>query len=124
MSRFLWTNAIILRADVRKHPKQTYLFGDNSLRRGFGGMARETRGEVNAVGVPTKWTPRMDDAAFFSDDNASGIAQDLMETAIQEAEARGKTIVVPHGLGRGLAQMPQRCPKLYAWLMQRLERPQ
>jgi hypothetical protein len=121
--KFRWTTGVILRGDVRRHPDKTYLFGDNAVYRGMGGMAREMRGEVNAVGVPTKWTPSMNDAAFFSDDDESGLPQDLMEAAICDAESRGLPIVVPSGIGRGLAQMPQRCPRLYKWLCERLHKP-
>lgn len=124
MTLFLWTSRIIRRAEVKAHRERTYLFGDNALYRGLGGMARECRGELNAVGVPTKWTPRMNDEAFFSDnDNPWDMEQDLIESAIQRAESYGNPIVVPAGLGRGLAQMPTRCPKLYAWMCKRLERP-
>lgn len=126
MTRFHWTQAIIFRDHVQYHRDWTYLFGDNATHKGMGGMAKECRGEPNAVGIPTKWTPWMNDAAFFSDDEndiARGIPQDLIEAAIVDAESRGLPIIVPYGLGRGLAQMPRRCPRIYEWMCRRLERP-
>ena len=121
---YIWTSKVILRADVRRDKKRTYIYGDNCVKRGMGGLAREMRGEVNAVGVPTKWAPRMDDAAFFSDDDETGLPQDLMEAAIREAESRGLPIVIPTGIGRGRAKMPEKCPKLYEWMCKRLHKPE
>lgn len=43
----------IRRAHLRANPKNLYLFGDNEQRRGLGGLARECRGEPNAVGIAT-----------------------------------------------------------------------
>ena len=47
----------------------------------------------------------------------------LIEAAILEAEYRGLPIIVPVGLGQGLAQMPHHCPMLYRWMCERLQRP-
>jgi hypothetical protein len=94
----------------------------------MGGMARECRGEPNAVGIPTKWRPAMTLDAFFRD--ADGLPTSLVavapraliESAIREAESRGLPIIVPVGLGQGLAQMPHHCPRLYHWMCERLHR--
>ena len=56
---------LILNADLRANPDVLYLFGDNVLRVGFGGQAKEIRGEPNAVGVRTKHRPNMHPDAFF-----------------------------------------------------------
>lgn len=47
----------VTRADVRANPDKIFIFGDNLAGRGFGGQAKEMRGEENAVGVPTKKLP-------------------------------------------------------------------
>jgi hypothetical protein len=127
VSQFLWTDRHITRSEVQSNRGFTYTFGDNITEKGMGGMAKQLRGEPNAVGVPTKWYPTLHWDAFFSDDplakRSPESAKEFMETAIRAAEARGLLIIVPSGIGQGLAQMPTRCPKLYAWLTRRLERP-
>jgi len=57
----------ITRAMVRAKPRTMFVFGDNMARSGFGGRAKEMRGEPNAVGIPTKWRPAKDEAAYFKD---------------------------------------------------------
>ncbi len=42
------------RAYIRAHPDWLFVFGDNMMRRGFGGQAAEARGEPNAIGIATK----------------------------------------------------------------------
>ena len=50
---------------IRAHPCRLYGFGDNHLeRKGYGGQARECRGEANAIGIPTKRAPSMRENAF------------------------------------------------------------
>ena len=50
----------ITREELQRHPELIFVFGDNMLRKGFGGQAKEMRGEPNAVGVPVKWRPSRD----------------------------------------------------------------
>ncbi len=56
----------ITRTIVQENPDILYVFGDNMTGTGYGGQAAQMRGEVNAVGVPTKWRP----------DNNEGSASD------------------------------------------------
>lgn len=113
------------RANARAHPKWLFVFGDNLARSGFGGQARELRGEPNAIGIPTKHRPAMDDAAFFTD----GIFDDpdVMRVINDElgkldrALAAGQNVVLPRdGVGTGLSQLPQRAPRSHAYLERRL----
>jgi hypothetical protein len=57
----------IYRADLRANPDVLYVFGDNAIRRGYGGQAGEMRGEPNARGVATKWSPGNHPNDYFSD---------------------------------------------------------
>lgn len=41
----------IKRQDLKSNPNTQYLFGDNLKRSGFGGQAKEMRGEPNAIGI-------------------------------------------------------------------------
>lgn len=106
----------IYRIDLRANPDVLYVFGDNVDRVGLGGQAGEMRGEPNAVGVATKWSPFMNESAFFNDVDYDGIAKiiDADFEPLFKAALNRKTIILPaDGLGTGLSEMPTRCPKLY-----------
>ena len=116
---------IIIRTEVRAHPERLYVFGDNMARRGYGGQAGEMRGESNAIGVPTKWRGERDDGAYFTNDDwLNGDVRTAICDAfaqIEEALNEGRDVVIPSdGLGTGLAELPQRAPKLHAWIENRI----
>jgi len=107
----------IRRQDLRDNRDRFYVFGDNVQRVGYGGQAREMRGEPNAIGVATKWAPSNDSNAFFDDgmDCFHQVWDDLAKVGFLLAE--GKTVVVPEdGIGTGLAQLPRRAPKINSFL--------
>lgn len=107
----------IYRADLRRNPEWRYVFGDNVQRAGFGGQAKEMRGEPNAIGVATKWKPTMDLSAFFDDGENCRfeVLRDLRK--IEAALKEGRVVVVPEdGIGTGLSRLPQRAPKLNAMI--------
>ena len=111
----------IYRADLRANPDVYYIFGDNVERIGLGGQAKEMRGEPNAVGVATKWAPRMNDSDFFSDDQYDEITQillnDLRPIMVPILYQSSKCVIVPmDGIGTGLSELPTRAPKIYQFL--------
>lgn len=115
----------ITREYVRANPDKTFLFGDNLLRRGYGGQAAAVRGEPNAVGIPTKKKPSMGPDAFFTDaefeQNKAAIDR-AFATLAEAVTDSSRTIVVPSdGLGTGRAQMQKRAPKTFAYLQKRLD---
>jgi hypothetical protein len=101
------------RQDLRASPDKLFVFGDNAARAGFGGQAREARGEPNAVGVRTKKAPTYEEPDFFTDAeyalNVNMIAEDFAPALA--ALQQGKTVVWPSdGIGTGIAQLPARAP--------------
>lgn len=105
----------ILREDLRNNPTVGYLFGDNLVQEGYGGQAREMRGEPNAIGIPTKRRPHMGDTAFFTDreyfDNIKAITKAL------EPCNQYKVIVIPSdGIGTGLAKLEEKAPRTFKYL--------
>ena len=47
-------------------------------QKGYGGQAREMRGEPNSIGIPTKWAPDSNKSSYFCDgdlDNTTGLSQ-------------------------------------------------
>jgi hypothetical protein len=107
----------IKRSDLRANPGTFYVFGDNVQREGFGGQAAYMRGEPNAIGVATKWSPSMQARAFFDDtlECKAIVKQDLER--VQRLLDAGKTVVVPaDGIGTGLSQLPKWAPHLYNFI--------
>lgn len=108
----------LMRAELQANPKAIFVFGDNMQRRGLGGQAKEARGEPNALGIPTKWTPGTDEAAYFTDEDADNRAVDLaFENAFHllmvQVLAR-KLVVFPlTGIGTGRAELQKRAPKIW-----------
>jgi hypothetical protein len=109
----------ITRDDVLVEKDKIFLFGDNLAERGFGGQAKEMRGEENAIGIPTKKAPSNNPNSFFTDKEFAANKQ-----AIDEAFSKippDKTIVIPKaGLGTGLAQMQEKAPNTFAYLNEKL----
>lgn len=105
----------ITRQDLKNNPNVYYVFGDNFVRVGLGGQAKEMRGEPNAIGVATKWKPGTQESDYYSDDTMApwiGMSQDI--DRLGDLLDEGHTIVFPFdGLGTGLSQLPRRAPQLY-----------
>jgi len=123
MNRVL-SQKFIFRSDLKSNPEVKYLFGDNLIRLGLGGQAKEMRGEPNAIGVATKKAPGMSPGDFFSDSDYDvfrhQVDEDLAPAFLHIAN--GGILIVPEdGLGTGLSQLPERAPKCNAYLLEKLE---
>jgi len=117
------TQKFIFRSDLRANPDVLYLFGDNLLRVGLGGQAKEMRGEPNAVGVATKRSPGMSTGDFFSDADYWAIRKQIdtdLAPAFEHLVDGGVVVIPEDGLGTGLSQLPERAPKVNRYLTDRL----
>jgi len=116
------------RRDIQNNPNTLYVWGDNLARIGGAnnpksGQAFACRGEPNAVGIPTKKYPSMNESSFFTDDD-----YDLVKPLIDEAIERvgnhllsGGDVVWPwDGIGTGRAELNVRAPKIWTYLSQQL----
>jgi len=114
-----YTQKWIMRDDLKNNPDVYFLFGDNTIRRGLGGQAKEMRGEPNAIGIATKMTPTSECNAYFDDmdvmTNCRIIAKDFRKAC--QMRDMGHMIVIPaDGLGTGLSELPQRAPETNEFL--------
>lgn len=113
---------IIRREMLQAEPEKLFVFGDNLERVGLGGQAAEMRGELNAVGIPTKVSPSMEPSAFFTDasvmDWASASLADF-ERLVEHARAGGTIVWPVDDIGTGLAQLPQRAPLIWQQIQNR-----
>ena len=106
----------ITRDDLRNNPEHMYVFGDNVLRKGLRGQAKEMRGEPNAIGIPTKWEPTLRPEAFFKDSQFNDIRIHIEPdyNRVLDALQAGKTVVWPEdGIGTGLSRIPKTAPALW-----------
>ncbi len=110
----------ITRRTVIAQRNWCFLYGDNLGRRGFGGQAREMRGEPNAFGIPTKRSPTMAENAFLTDSDFETV-RPLIDEAFQRA-AQYDVVVIPRAdIGTGLAQLPQRAPRIADYIEGKIE---
>lgn len=117
--KYYRTNTIIKKEKVRENPDVLYLFGDNDLRRGLGGQAKEMRYEPNTLGISTKKVPSNDPSAFKTDnefeENVLILQEDFKKVHEAILSGKYKAIVIPP-IGVGLAKLPLYAPKTYAVL--------
>lgn len=105
----------ITREEIRNNPDKFYVFGDNMARKGFGGQAKEMRGEPNSIGIPTKWIPSTDHFAYFdnSDWDNRIVRQEIIAAlvVIRDLLEKKVTVIIPSaGLGTGHANLSRRAP--------------
>ena len=112
----------IYREDLKNNHGVTYLFGDNDMRRGKGGQAKEMRGEPNAIGIRVKKAPSTGNA-YYNDkeykENIRKIDEDFQSVDIMLE--RGEIVIIPtDGMGTGLAKLKEFAPKTLDYLQKRL----
>jgi hypothetical protein len=119
------TNKIIVRSELKANPTTLYLFGDNDIRKGLGGQAKEMRGESNAIGISTKKLPANNEKAYKSDveleENKRIITEDINKAIAEWSTGKYNKLIIPQ-MGVGLAELPTRAPETYKFLQQELKR--
>ncbi len=109
----------ITREDVRSKKEKTFLFGDNLTGRGFGGQAKEMRGESNAVGIPTKKAPDNKPGSFFTDKEFTENKRAIDE-AFKRIPENANLVIPKDGIGTGLARLAETAPQTFAYLNEKL----
>lgn len=107
----------IHRRDLQLNPEVLYVFGDNEIRKGYGGQAAECRDEPNAVGIRTKRFPfsTLDDA-YWSDNEYDRNCR-MIDEDMQSIFAYDGVVVYPaDGVGTGLSELDTRAPRTLAYL--------
>jgi len=117
----------ISRRVVRINPNCLFVFGDNMVGRGYGGQAKEMRGEPNTVGIPTKWRPGTDESDYFTVDDwhtDRNVYHAIHEAfgEIQKALDAGRPVIIPiDGIGTGRAELHKRVPDLARYIEQQIK---
>jgi len=101
----------IKRSDLQINKGFIFVFGDNDQRSGFGGQAKEMRGEPNAIGIRVKKRPSLDTGSFYT--------EDLNHL---EIISKNKIIVFPSsGIGTGFANLKISAPRTFDYLTSQLK---
>lgn len=113
----------IRRTLLKRNPCSFFLFGDNLLKRGLGGVAKEMRGEPNAIGIPTKKYPNNNEKSFFTDSEYNENIHHI-EEAFKEVYGKinsGYSVIfAENSIGTGLSQLPNKAPKTFGYLTNKL----
>ena len=108
---------------MRGNPNKLYIFGDNVKRTGFGGQAREMRGEPNAFGIVTKLAPTYNPDDFMNDtcEHLSKVQIDFDDLYIKLKSGVYDTLVIPEdGIGTGIANLKDNAPLILMYINQML----
>ncbi len=122
MNKFQYTDRIITREEIQNTPNFLYIFGDNLLRKGYGGQARVCRDEPNTFGIRVKKEPKNLPESFFTDREffklSKYIKDDIAE--ILKLSVTYDKVFILSNIGKGRAKLPEKAPKLYSMLKQLL----
>lgn len=118
------TDRVIKRDKIKENIDVLYLFGDNVLRKGLGGQAKEMRGEPNTLGIVSKKYPSNEASSFFRDEDfyywLEIFSKDIENLAKEVNTGRYRALVIPQ-IGIGLADLPNKAPKIWKHLKQTLD---
>lgn len=130
LGKFIGSNvekndSIITRSIIKANPNKLFVFGDNNIRKGLGGQAKEARGEPNAYGISTKKIPSNAEDSFMTDseleENKAIIRDDVNKIITAWKSGKYIKIVLPP-IGTGMAKLPEKAPQTWAFLQSELSR--
>lgn len=110
---------------AKEHPEHLFVFGDNDIGKGCGGQAI-LRYEPNAIGIPTKKYPSMDEDSFYTDDEYEENVIKI-DTAIKHIKTKleageYKYLVLPkNGFGTGLAKLDKYAPETLKYINKKVD---
>lgn len=116
----------IYREDLKANPNVLYIFGDNLERTGFGGQAKEMRGEPNSTGIATKVKAvhGSNDCYFSDKPEYFNIINNEFAKLYQiiNSERNFHAVIIPlDGIGTGLALLPEKAPKLLEHIEKKMQ---
>jgi len=103
----------ITRAMIQAERDKLFVFGDNFLRYGRGGQAKEMRGEPNSVGIVTKRRPSNDFTSFLTDDDEDEWLIKNEEDINRLKNFKGIVVWPNRGIGTGLAKLEKSSVRIW-----------
>lgn len=105
--------------DTKKYPNALFVFGDNYTQYGKKGQA-VIRDQPNSFGISTQHKTGTSPSAYFND-NEYDVNVEKFNIRINQLiaeSAKYDYVVWPaNGLGTGLAKLPEKAPKTYAYFL-------
>ena len=109
---------------IRENRHTIFVFGDNMIRKGRGGLAKVRRKEPNTFGIATKMAPTSRPEDYFSEDFLVGAVK-MWNADFQQLQGcidKGLNVAFPEQpLGCGLARLPKKAPTLFSTLIRMTE---
>lgn len=96
------TTKFISEEDLDKHPDWVFVFGDNTIRRGYGGAAK-LRDHSQSYGFITKKYPDWKDSSFYTPDEYRPVFEEEMKKLIALIETNPNKMFIISKLGSNLA---------------------
>ena len=93
---------VITKSFLRNNPSFVFVFGDNIIRKGYGGAAA-LRDEWNSFGFITKRYPDNDDASFYKPVEYEPIFQRELARLVKQIKHSPDKVFLISQLGSGLA---------------------
>jgi len=87
---------------LRSHPKEIFVFGDNTIRIGKGGAA-QLRDEPNTYGFITKVLPANSDSDFYTPETYKKVFEHELKELIKKIVVNKEKTYLISKLGAGLA---------------------
>lgn len=110
----------VTREYIKANRGTLFVFGDNDLRTGLGGMAKECRGESNTRGIRTKKKPSTTPDSYYTDDefneNCRKIDEDIRSIISYFDTCTYIRVFIPNRIGGGLAKLDKSAPRTYEYL--------
>jgi hypothetical protein len=104
---------------MRENPDWIFVFGDNLIEKGLGGLAKICRPEPNSFGIATKRYPARTHDSYFYESDFEEIWPIINKKLfiIEEMLKQGKIIVFPKkGIGNNLAKLDITYPLMYKYI--------
>lgn len=96
------TDRFISEKDLDAHEDWIFVFGDNLIRRGYGGAAK-LRGHARSYGFITKKYPGSRDADYYTPEEYKPVFQEEMKKLVALIEANPTKMFIISKLGSNLA---------------------
>lgn len=111
----------ITRIEIKANRNKIYVFGDNLQEIGYGGQAKEMRGEYNTIGIPTKKSPY----EYLTDkdyDKVVTLIKAKFSIIEGHLQCNHKVVIPSAGIGTGLADLPNKAPKIWIVIEEELKK--
>lgn len=112
----------IKRKDIMRNKDMLFVFGDNDKRMGFGGAAKEFRGEKNTYGIRVKYEPKLTLESYYKDSDYKNCIIKIKEDTdqIRLLSKKYLAVYIIDGIGEGLSKLYLKAPEVYRFLQQEI----